>query len=94
MAINVFQGFRTTLLCASVALAYSGAVYAEAQVQNVKLNDVTVFIRGAELFNSGKVTLPAGESEVIFTNIDYCRKYVRLRVGYSTIHMTKTRQLT
>ncbi len=69
MAINVFQGFRTTLLCASVALAYSGAVYAEAQVQNVKLNDVTVFIRGAELFNSGKVTLPAGESEVIFTNI-------------------------
>ncbi|WP_159567663.1 DUF4139 domain-containing protein [Budvicia diplopodorum] len=69
MAINVFQGFRTTLLCASVALAYSGAVYAEAQVQNVKLNDVTVFIRGAELFNSGKVSLPAGESEVIFTNI-------------------------
>lgn len=69
MAINVFQGFRTTLLCASVALAYSGAVYAEAQVQNVKLNDVTVFIRGAELFNSSKITLPAGESEVIFTNI-------------------------
>lgn len=69
MAINVLQGFRTTLLCAAVALAYSGAVYADAQVQNVKLNDVTVFIRGAELFNSGKITLPAGESEVIFTNI-------------------------
>ncbi|WP_211135980.1 DUF4139 domain-containing protein [Serratia sp. PL7] len=61
----LFPGFKTTLLAASVLLAYSGV----AQAQDVTLNDVTVFIRGAELFNSSKVTLPAGESEVVFTNI-------------------------
>ncbi|WP_421080851.1 mucoidy inhibitor MuiA family protein [Serratia fonticola] len=61
----LFPGFKTTLLAASALLAYSGV----AQAQDVTLNDVTVFIRGAELFNSSKVTLPAGESEVVFTNI-------------------------
>lgn len=61
----LFPGFKTTLLAALVLLAYSGV----AQAQDVTLNDVTVFIRGAELFNSSKVTLPAGESEVVFTNI-------------------------
>ncbi|OMQ22441.1 DUF4139 domain-containing protein [Serratia oryzae] len=61
------QGLRTTLLCTSLVLTCPA--YATTQVQEVKLNDVTVFIRGAELFNSAKVTLPAGESEVVFTNI-------------------------
>ncbi|MBE0151121.1 mucoidy inhibitor MuiA family protein [Serratia fonticola] len=65
MTMALFPGFKTTLLAASVLLAYSGV----AQAQDVTLNDVTVFIRGAELFNSSKVTLPAGESEVVFTNI-------------------------
>ncbi|WMT12736.1 DUF4139 domain-containing protein [Serratia fonticola] len=65
MTMTLFPGFKTTLLAASVLLAYSGV----AQAQDVTLNDVTVFIRGAELFNSSKVTLPAGESEVVFTNI-------------------------
>ena len=63
--MTLFPGFKSTLLAASVLLACSGL----AQAQNVTLNDVTVFIRGAELFNSSKVTLPAGESEVVFTNI-------------------------
>ncbi len=65
--MTLFPGSKTTLLAISVALAYSGL--AQAQVQDVTLNDVTVFIRGAELFNSSKVTLPAGESEMVFTNI-------------------------
>ena len=60
-----FPRFNTTLVAASVLLACSGLAHA----QNVTLNDVTVFIRGAELFNSSKVTLPAGESEIVFTNI-------------------------
>lgn len=63
--MTVFPGFNTTLLAASVLLACSGG----AKAQNVTLNEVTVFIRGAELFNSSKVTLPAGESEIVFTNI-------------------------
>lgn len=65
--MTLFPGNKTKLLAVAVALACSGL--AQAQVQNVTLNDVTVFIRGAELFNSDKVTLPAGESEVVFTNI-------------------------
>lgn len=63
--MTFFPRFNTTLVAASVLLACSGL----AQAQNVTLNDVTVFIRGAELFNSSKVTLPAGESEIVFTNI-------------------------
>lgn len=63
--MTLFPRFNTTLVAASVLLACSGL----AQAQNVTLNDVTVFIRGAELFNSSKVTLPAGESEIVFTNI-------------------------
>ncbi|WP_081795879.1 DUF4139 domain-containing protein [Serratia sp. H1w] len=65
MTMIFFPRFNTTLVAASVLLACSGL----AQAQNVTLNDVTVFIRGAELFNSSKVTLPAGESEIVFTNI-------------------------
>ncbi len=57
--MTLFPGFKTTLLAASVLLAYSGV----AQAQDVTLNDVTVFIRGAELFNSSKVTLPAGKAK-------------------------------
>ncbi|RUS67494.1 hypothetical protein CUZ56_01441 [Saezia sanguinis] len=38
-------------------------------VQPVKLTHVTVFLRGAELFSSDKLTLPAGESEVVFSNV-------------------------
>lgn len=67
--MTLFPGSKTKLLAAAVALACSGLAQAQAQVQSVTLNDVTVFIRGAELFNNGKVTLPAGESEVVFTHI-------------------------
>lgn len=55
-------------LAALIALACAAPASA-ALTEAVKLENVTVFIRGAELFNSGKVTLPAGESEVVFTNI-------------------------
>ncbi|MCD1127522.1 mucoidy inhibitor MuiA family protein [Jinshanibacter sp. LJY008] len=61
--------FQTTVLSAVVALACSASALADTLIEKMMLNNVTVFIRGAELFNSGKVSLPAGESEVIFTNI-------------------------
>ncbi|GKX61446.1 membrane protein [Pragia fontium] len=61
--------FSISLLSASLALACPALAYADSLTEKVRLNDVTVFIRGAELFNSGKVSLPAGESEVVFTNI-------------------------
>lgn len=43
--------------------------YAQRMVHQVDLEHATVFLRGAELFSSKKVQLPAGESEVVFTNV-------------------------
>lgn len=67
-SINLL-GFKISLLYSALALTCSASAFANTLTEKVELNNVTVFIRGAELFNSSKVTLPAGESEVIFTNI-------------------------
>ncbi|QBH96592.1 mucoidy inhibitor MuiA family protein [Limnobaculum zhutongyuii] len=69
MSLITSGRFQTTVLGAAVALACSISAQANTLTEKMTLDNVTVFIRGAELFNSGKVTLPAGESEVIFTNI-------------------------
>ncbi|AWH87541.1 DUF4139 domain-containing protein [Limnobaculum parvum] len=69
MSLTTSGRFKTTVLGTAVALACSVSAQADTLTEKMTLNNVTVFIRGAELFNSGKVTLPAGESEVIFTNI-------------------------
>lgn len=65
--------FKLSLTLALIPLmfAYSAISYADAvpQVKEVKLNQVTLFLRGAELFSSSHINLPAGESEVVFTNI-------------------------
>lgn len=53
------------LLCGMMSLQ----AYAQSTTQKINLDNVTVFLRGAELFNSGSVRLPAGESEVVFTNV-------------------------
>ncbi|HEY9176752.1 MAG TPA: DUF4139 domain-containing protein [Flavipsychrobacter sp.] len=37
--------------------------------QKVDIESATVFLNGAELFSKAKVNLPAGESEILFTNI-------------------------
>ncbi|MBW7914446.1 MAG: DUF4139 domain-containing protein [Taibaiella sp.] len=37
--------------------------------QKVDIESATVFLNGAELFSRAKVNLPAGESEILFTNI-------------------------
>lgn len=37
--------------------------------QRADIESATVFLNGAELFSKAKVNLPAGESEVLFTNI-------------------------
>lgn len=65
--------FKLSLALTMIPLmfTYSAISYADAvpQVKEVKLNQVTVFLRGAELFSSSHINLPAGESEVVFTNI-------------------------
>lgn len=48
----------------------SGPVLTIAQPQvRVTINAATVFLNGAELSGTAKVTLPQGESDVIFTNV-------------------------
>ncbi|SQI41418.1 Uncharacterized conserved protein [Leminorella richardii] len=61
--------FSSSLLCSAMALAFSASALANPPMEKASLHDVTVFLRGAELFNANSVSLPAGESEVVFTNI-------------------------
>ncbi|RYZ53646.1 MAG: DUF4140 domain-containing protein, partial [Sphingobacteriales bacterium] len=37
--------------------------------QKVKIRQATVFLSGAELFSDARISLPQGESEVLFSNI-------------------------
>lgn len=68
-------GLKLSKLLVSFAVAplvmgvMSISAYAQSMTQKVNLDNVTVFLRGAELFSSGSVRLPAGESEVVFTNV-------------------------
>ncbi len=50
------------------ALSITYTAQAETK-QKVHIEQATVFLKGAELVSSAKVNIPAGESEVIFTNI-------------------------
>ena len=61
---------KSTLLVAGMVMSAGAA--AETQnviVQDVKLNSATIFLRGAELFNSATLTLPAGASEIVLSNV-------------------------
>ncbi|MGL5632364.1 MAG: mucoidy inhibitor MuiA family protein, partial [Azovibrio sp.] len=51
-------------------LLHGGPAFA-ADLPTYKLvpQEVTVFLRGAELFSTTSISLPAGESEVLFTNV-------------------------
>lgn len=57
----------------SMLLAISGILYAaslSAQTrQRMNLESATVFLSGAELFSTAKLQLPAGETEVVLTNV-------------------------
>ena len=56
----------------AVGAAFSLPAHAQKQkppVQKMALQEVTVFLRGAELFSTGTVNLPAGETEVLLVNV-------------------------
>lgn len=82
-------------LFAPILFAYSNMSYAasDVQVKDVKLNEVTVFLRGAELFNSAQISLPAGESEVIFTNIASDINEKTLIIGTDSKALIKSMQI-
>lgn len=52
-------------------LLHGGSAFAATNIPTYKLapQEVTVFLRGAELFSTTSISLPAGESEVLFTNV-------------------------
>ena len=60
---------RTQIFFAAIfALSFSQPAQAETR-QKVHIEHATVFLKGAEIVSSAKMNIPAGESEVIFTNI-------------------------
>ncbi len=60
------------ILNKKIAFVCLGLLSIQTQAQNKQKADidkVTVFLHGAEIESSAKMTIPAGESEVLFTNI-------------------------
>jgi uncharacterized protein (TIGR02231 family) len=51
-----------------VFLLFAGRLGAQTQ-QKLNIDAATVFLSGAELISSTKITLPKGETEVLFTNV-------------------------
>lgn len=66
---SAFPLFARSGLYLSIALGCTAPALANPLTQAAHLDNVTVFLRGAELFNSSRIALPAGESEVVFTNV-------------------------
>lgn len=62
-------GVKSTLLIAGMAVTAAASGKPNVIVQDVKLNKATIFLRGAELSNSATLNLPAGDSDVILTNV-------------------------
>lgn len=52
--------------------------------QKVDIESATVFLNGAELFSKTKINLPAGESEILFTNIAGNVNQQSLNIGASS----------
>ena len=72
MHIFDFSWRGLALALVATSTVYGTSAYAQRQkppVQKMDLQEVTVFLRGAELFSTGSVNLPAGETEILFINV-------------------------
>jgi len=67
MLLNTQSMKRITCLTLSF-LIIAQSTYAQLQAR-ASINAATVFLNGAELYSNARVTLPQGESDVLFTNI-------------------------
>ena len=56
------------LFSTTVILLFAGSLGAQTQ-QKLNIDAATVFLSGAELISSTKITLPKGETEILFTNV-------------------------
>ncbi len=59
----------TLLISGLIFVANAGAETQNIIAQDMKLNQATLFLRGAELFNSTTLTLPVGQSQVVLSNV-------------------------
>ncbi len=62
------MSIRNLIAIGCLLCLYSLPVIAQTK-QKVDIESATVFLNGAELFSKTKINLPAGESEILFTNI-------------------------
>lgn len=81
------------LIAAFLVLFVSSAAYADTQIK-ANIEQATVFLRGAELVSTARVTLPQGESEVIFSNIagDINQQSLSLGTGNNVVVQSTTFQ--
>ena len=69
--MRIFCLFRRLPIGLIVAsLVYSAAAHAQKPpIKKMALQEATVFLRGAELFSTGTIDLPAGETEILLVNV-------------------------
>lgn len=65
----VTRKFTKGILFVSALASWQAFAESAPLLQPLKLNQATIFLRGAELTNSATVNLPQGESKLIFTNV-------------------------
>ena len=64
----IFMSIRNFIAVGCLLCFYNMPGIAQTK-QKVDIESATVFLNGAELFSKTKINLPAGESEILFTNI-------------------------
>ena len=59
---------RTRIVSIGTAILLSGGLQAQTQ-QRLNINEATVFLSGAELSSTARISLQKGDNEVLFTNV-------------------------
>lgn len=85
--------YPTRIFSVAILLLIAGSVQAQIK-QKATIEHITVFLSGAEIENTAKLTLPQGESEVLFTNIagNIVQQSISVGVGNGVIVQSATAQ--
>lgn len=85
--------YPTRIFSVAALLLIAANVHAQIK-QKATIEHITVFLSGAEIENTAKLTLPQGESEVLFTNIagNIVQQSISVGVGNGVIVQSATAQ--
>lgn len=72
--------FNKKLTAVAALILCGNLLFAQAK-QKIDIKSATVFLNGAELFSTTKVNLPAGETEMLFTNVAGSVNQQSLNIG-------------